>query len=406
MALNRLDDLLAQQPSTGLRALVRVDYNVPMKQGRVTDDARILRTLPTIKRLQKHGCKVILISHFGRPKGVYEPGLSLAPVADALQDILGEKVHFGVDCVGAAAEAAVEKCAPGEVLLLENLRFHDGERQNDPAFVDGLAALADMYVNDAFSCSHRAHASITGVASRLPSAAGLLLEEEIRHLEQALSAPERPVMAVVGGAKVSTKIAVLKNLVEQVDYLVVGGGMANTFLAASGCSVGASLCEQDFLETAREIAVAAEQSGCQLLLPEDVVVAEKFEAHAANHVVAAGNVPEDKMILDIGPCTMLGWSEALQQCKTLVWNGPLGVFELSPFDAATLHFARMVARQSGEGKLVSVAGGGDVVAAINHAGVADQISYISTAGGAFMEWLEGQDLPGVAVLSKADAKAA
>jgi phosphoglycerate kinase len=390
-----LDDLDVK----GKRVLVRADLNVPMQDGIVTDALRLERQAPTIAEIAEKGGRVAVLSHFDRPKGKRVPSMSLKPVADALARILKKPVGFADDCIGEIAEAAMAKLKDGDIIVLENTRFHDGEEKNDPAFVAALAKLGDLFVNDAFSAAHRAHASTEGVAHKLPSAAGRAMESELRHLAAALENPKRPVMAVVGGAKVSTKIAMLENLVKRVDVLVIGGGMANTFLAAQGVEVGKSLCERDHLDTARKILKAAAAAGSTLLLPSDVVVAKEFKANAANRTVPVDKVAGDEMILDAGPATVEAFSKQLQNMKTLVWNGPFGAFEMEPFDRATVAAAQDVAKRTKAGTLLSVAGGGDTVAALNHAHAADDFSYVSTAGGAFLEWLEGQELPGVKALS-------
>jgi phosphoglycerate kinase len=383
------------------RVLIRVDLNVPMENGRVTDLTRIERVAPTIKELVQRGAKVVILSHFGRPGGKGVPALSLKALVEPLSQVLGKKVAFATDCIGPEAGQAVDRLAPGEVVLLENLRFHKEEEANDPGFVDQLSKLGDVYVNDAFSCAHRAHASTEGLAHRLPAVAGRLMQAELEALNKALGKPERPVAAIVGGAKVSTKLELLGNLVAKVDRLVVGGGMANTFLFAKGMAVGKSLCEPDLADTAREILRKAEAAGCLLVLPVDVVAASEFKADAAHVTVGVDAVPSDTMIVDVGPRTVELLDRELSLCKTVVWNGPLGAFELAPFDAGTTALARRVAALTSEGKLLSVAGGGDTVAALAHAGVVDQFSYVSTAGGAFLEWLEGKELPGVAALERA-----
>jgi phosphoglycerate kinase len=383
----------------GKRALVRVDFNVPTSHdGRIADDTRIRVSLPTIEALRAAGAKVILASHFGRPKGGPEPELSLAFLAKPLAALLGVPVAFAPNCVGPAAEAAVAAMKPGDVLLLENTRFHAGEEKNDPELAKGLAAFADIFVNDAFSAAHRAHASTEGVARLVPSYAGKAMERELDHLEAALGEPQRPLVAVVGGAKVSTKIAVLKNLVAKADTLVIGGAMANTFLAACGLNVGKSLVESDQLDTARDIVEAAQEDGCTLILPEDVVVARELKTGATHAQREAVAVKPDEMILDIGSATVDTAADAIASAKTLIWNGPLGAFEFTPFDTATVELAKFAAERTREHGLVSVAGGGDTVAALNHAGVADDFSFVSTAGGAFLEWMEGRALPGVEAL--------
>ncbi len=384
----------------GKRVLVRVDFNVPMADGRVTDATRLDRTLPTIREIVAKGGKAVLLSHYDRPKGKRVASMSLEPVAEALEAMLGLKVAFAPDCVGEEAEAAVNGLVGPGVILLENTRFHAGEEANDPAFAKALAANGDFYVNDAFSSAHRAHASTEGLAHVLTAVAGRAMERELDYLAAALSNPERPLMAVVGGAKVSTKIDLLLNLVGKADILVVGGGMANTFLFAQGISVGKSLCEPGLGETAREIMAQAAARGCEILLPGDVVVASKFEANAPHETVAADSVGPDQMILDVGPETVDRIADAMDRAKTLVWNGPLGAFEIAPFDTSTVEAARYAAKRAKGGGLVAVAGGGDTVAALNHAGAADDFTYVSTAGGAFLEWLEGKTLPGVAALAR------
>jgi phosphoglycerate kinase len=394
-AFKTIDDMDLQ----GRRVLVRADLNVPMRDGNVSDTTRIDRTVPTLEDLIKKGAKVIVISHFGRPKGQRVPEMSLKPVAAALEKAAGRHVVFGSDCVGEAAEKAIAKAGPDDIVVLENLRYYAEEEKNDAAFSDKLAQLADVYVNDAFSCAHRAHASTEGIARRLPTAAGRLMQAELDALGRALEKPTHPVAAVVGGAKISTKMAVLGHLARKVDQLIIGGGMANTFLFAQGCDVGKSLCEKDMAEDARKIMEEAGAAGCEVVLPIDAVVAAEFAAGAANETVPVGSVPADKMILDVGPATVDDLKARLASCKTLVWNGPLGAFDISPFDLGTNAVAREAARLTAEGALVSVAGGGDTVAALANAGVVDAFSYVSTAGGAFLEWLEGQTLPGVAALS-------
>ena len=394
-AFRTLDDIEV----AGLRVLVRVDLNVPMQGGAVGDATRIDRVAPTLTELAAAGARVIVASHFGRPKGRRVEAMSLAPLAAPLSRALGGRpVRFVADCIGEQAEAAVTALAPGEVLLLENLRFHAGEEANDPGFADALARLADAYVNDAFSAAHRAHASTTALAARLPSAAGRLMQAELEALGRALQAPERPVTALVGGAKVSTKLAVLANLTRQVDRLVIGGAMANTFLHARGVAVGASLHEPDLADEARRIMAAAEASGCAIVLPADVVVTREFREGAEGTVMRVADVPADGIILDLGPETVARIEAALAASRTLVWNGPLGAFEIAPFDRATATCSRAAARLTQAGTLLSVAGGGDTVAALQAAGVRDAFSYVSAAGGAFLEWLEGRTLPGVAAL--------
>jgi len=376
--------------------LVRVDINVPVEDGVVTDTTRIDRIADTVYDIQDAGGKVILMAHFGRPKGKVVPEMSLEIIAPAVADALGVPITWA----NSDYREAVKAMENDEVLLLENLRFNPGEEANDPAFAKRLASIADVYVNDAFSAAHRAHASTEAITKLLPSCAGRLMAEELGALEKALGTPERPVVAVVGGAKVSTKLDLLGNLVGKVDHLVIGGGMANTFLAAQGINVGKSLCEHDLADTAREILAKAEAAGCEIILPRDIVVAREFAAGAANETVAPDACPADAMILDAGPKTVAYISETLQNAKTLVWNGPLGAFEIEPFDAATNAAAREAAKLSKAGKLISVAGGGDTVAALNQADAAKDFTYISTAGGAFLEWMEGKTLPGVAALDQ------
>jgi phosphoglycerate kinase len=383
----------------GKRVLVRADLNVPMKDGAVTDTTRIDRTVPTLTELTGQGARVIVVSHLGRPKGKVVPEMSLGPVAAALGAALGGRaVPFATECVGPEAEKIVSAMADGDIVMLENLRFHPEEEANDPAFATRLAALADLYVSDAFSCAHRAHASTEAIARLVPAAAGRLMQAELEALEGALEAPEHPVAAVIGGAKISTKMDVLGNLAGKVDMMIIGGAMANTFLHAQGVDVGASLCERDMAQSARDILAAASAANCEIVLPEDVVVAREFKEGADTETVAVGAVPADAMILDVGPASAASLNARLEDCRTLLWNGPLGAFEISPFDAGTNAVARAAARLTGEGRLLSVAGGGDTVAALARAGVGDRFSYVSTAGGAFLEWLEGKVLPGVAVL--------
>ena len=384
----------------GKRVLVRVDLNVPMQDGKVTDDTRIERVLPTIRELSGKGAKVILLAHFGRPKGKPDPEQSLAPIAEATAKLLKRDMAFAADCVGGKAEKAVSAMKDGDVLLLENTRFHKGEEGNDPEFAKQLAALGDVYVNDAFSAAHRAHASTEGLAHLLPAYAGRTMEAELDALEKGLGNPQRPVVAIVGGAKVSTKIDLLMNLVTKVQALVIGGGMANTFLAARGTDVGKSLCEHDLAATAKQIMIEAATAGCAIVLPSDGVAAKEFKEGAASEIVPIDKIPSDAMILDVGPKTIEAVNQWIDRAATLVWNGPLGAFEIAPFDKATVSAARHAAKRTKAGQLVSVAGGGDTVAALNHAGVADDFTYVSTAGGAFLEWMEGKDLPGVEALKK------
>ncbi len=389
-----LDDLDVAEK----RVFVRVDFNVPMKDGAVADATRIERALPTIEELSKKGAKVILLSHYGRPKGAPHPEMSLKPVVKVLGNLLGGPVDFAEDCIGEKASAAIKQMIEGDVLVLENTRFHAGEEQNDPVFVAALAENADLYVNDAFSAAHRAHASTEGLARVLPSAAGRAMEHELDYLTAALANPERPMMAVIGGAKISTKIELLLNLVAKADILVVGGGMANTFLFAKGAAIGKSLCEPDLASTALEIMDQAVKTGCEIILPIDVVVAKEFQAGTASEVVGFADVGADDMILDLGPESVDHIAAKIESARTVVWNGPLGAFEVQPFDTATVEAARFAARRVTEAGLVVVAGGGDTVAALNHAGVMKDFTYVSTAGGAFLEWLEGKELPGVKAL--------
>jgi phosphoglycerate kinase len=378
--------------------LVRVDINVPVEAGRVTDATRIEKIVPTIKEVLAKGGKPVLLAHFGRPKGAVVPEMSLAVTLPALEAALGQKVAFAEDCIGSPAKKAVAAMGPGDVLLLENTRFHAGEEKNDPAMAASLAALGNVYVNDAFSAAHRAHASTEGIAHLMPSCAGLLMAAELKALNAALGDPQHPVAAVVGGAKVSTKLDLLGNLVAKVDHLVIGGGMANTFLVAQGIDVGKSLAERDMAETALGILDKAKSAGCKIHLPVDVVVAREFREGAPSETLPANACPADAMILDAGPQTVAAVSAVFEASRTLIWNGPLGAFEIAPFDAATNAAARKAAELTKAGRLISVAGGGDTVSALNKAGVADDFSYISTAGGAFLEWMEGKVLPGVAAL--------
>ena len=394
--LKSINDL----PVEGKRVLVRADLNVPVKDGKVTDATRLERLLPGLKALSGRGAKVIVISHFGRPKEGPEAKYSLKPIAEALQALIGKPVSFAEDCVGPAAEGAISNLGNGAIAVLENLRFHKGEEKNDPKFASELASLGDIFIGDAFSCAHRAHASTEAVTHLLPSYAGPLMLEEIEALRAALENPQRPTAAVVGGAKVSTKIPVLTNLLAKVDKLIIGGGMANTFLQAQGLDVGKSLAEPEFHDTAREIMQAARSKGCEILLPIDAVVAREFKEGAESEVVEVGKVPSGTMILDVGPQSVAHLVETLQSCKTLLWNGPLGAFEIAPFGEGTFALARAAASLTKSGKLVSVAGGGDTVAALNAAGVTQDFTYVSTAGGAFLEWLEGRTLPGVAALAR------
>jgi phosphoglycerate kinase len=383
------------------RVLVRADLNVPVKDGKVTDATRLERVVPGLLDLAKRGAKVIVISHFGRPKSAPEAEFSLKPVADRLGQLLGRPVAFADDCVGEAARKTVAALQPGGIAVLENLRFHKGEEKNDPEFAAALAKLGDIFVSDAFSTAHRAHASTDAITRLLPSYAGPLMMEEISALRSVLDKPKRPVAAVVGGAKVSTKIPFLTNLAAKVDKLIIGGGMANTFLLAQGVSIGRSLAEPGFVGTAREIMHAAKARSCEIVLPADVVVAAEFEAGARSRVCPVLETPPDQMILDVGPKAIAHYTDVLSRCSTLLWNGPLGAFEIDPFGDGTFRLARAAAAATQAGKLTSVAGGGDTVAALNAAGVTQQFSYVSTAGGAFLEWLEGRELPGITALLRA-----
>ncbi|MDP3867453.1 phosphoglycerate kinase [Phenylobacterium sp.] len=396
MAFATLDDADLK----GRRALVRVDFNVPMHDGEVSDDTRLRAAVPTIEKLRAGGAKVILLAHFDRPKGKVVPAMSLEPIAPALAKVLGAPVAFGPDCVGPAAASAIAATKDGGVLLLENVRFHPGEEKNDPAFAQALAANGDLYVNDAFSAAHRAHASTEGLARLLPAYAGEQMRLELTALDKALGHPERPVMGIVGGSKVSSKLDLLRNLVTRLDKLAIGGGMANTFLYAQGHDVGLSYCEKDLAETARDIIRLAGQNNCKLFLPIDIVVAETLAPGAAARVRGLGEVDEHERILDAGPETVERLCRAMDNSKTLIWNGPLGVFEMPPFDKGTVAAARHAGVLAKSGKLVAVAGGGDTVAALNAAGCADDFTFVSTAGGAFLEWMEGKELPGVAALAQ------
>jgi len=382
----------------GKRVLLRVDLNVPTENGKVTDTTRIERVTSTITEIADKGGKVILLAHFGRPKGQRTEADSLRPVAEAVAAVIGRKVGFAADCLGDVAADAIAKMKDGDILLLENTRFYKGEEKNDPAIVEGLAKLGDLYVNDAFSAAHRAHASTEGVAHKLPAFAGRAMQAELEALTIALGNPERPVAAIVGGAKVSTKLELLGNLIKKVDVLIIGGGMANTFLFAAGKAVGKSLCEKDMADTARTIIADADKAGCRIILPVDAVVAKEFKAHAPVRVVDVDQVADDEMILDIGPRSVVMIEEALGKVKTLVWNGPFGAFETPPFEAATFGIAKTVGFLTRDGKMKAIAGGGDTVAALNTAGVAGQFTYVSAAGGAFLEWMEGKALPGVEAL--------
>ena len=387
----------------GKRVLLRADLNVPMAVNEdgervVTDDTRILSVAPTIKMLAEQGARVLVLSHFGRPQGMRDVELSLEPLGQPLANATKIPVSYIDDCIGDEVVEVIDALEDGAVLLLENVRFHKGETKNHPDFASELAKNADFFVNDAFSCCHRAHASTVGITQLLPSAAGLALEKELIALEGALGTPVHPVAALVGGAKVSTKLDVLTHLVEKVDHLIIGGGMANTFLAAQGIDVGSSLCEHDLADTALKILENAASNNCKIHLPTDVVVAKEFAANAENRTTSIDDVASDEMILDVGPTSAAVVAAELEACKTLIWNGPMGAFEIEPFDAATITVAKKAGELTANGSLISVAGGGDTVAALNHAGAADQFTHISTAGGAFLEWMEGKKLPGVEVL--------
>ncbi|HYC96488.1 phosphoglycerate kinase [Brevundimonas sp.] len=397
MTFRTLDDA----PSlAGKTALVRVDFNVPMEGGKVTEDTRLRVAIPTIEKLRDAGARVALLAHFDRPKGQRVPSMSLRPVVDDLEMLLGAPVRFAEDCVGDEAKAVLADLDAGGVVLLENVRFHPGEEKNDPAFAKQLAELGDLYVNDAFSAAHRAHASTEGLARLLPAYAGESMRRELDALDAALGNPQKPVLGIVGGAKVSTKLDLLKNLVGKLDRLAIGGGMANTFLFAQGVDIGGSLAEKDMADTAREILAEAKARGCEILLPLDLVIATEVKPGAAARTVAAGEaLSADDKILDAGPASVARLTEAVDASKTLIWNGPLGVFEVPPFDAATVAVARHVAARTKAGALTAVGGGGDTVAALHHAGVADDMTFVSTAGGAFLEWMEGKPLPGVEALS-------
>jgi len=384
---------------SGKRVLVREDLNVPMADGAVTDDTRFRATLPTVTELADRGAIVLILAHYGRPKGKRDPEMSLALVTKPYSQVLGRPVRFIEDCVGKGAAEAIATLEPGDIAVLENTRFHEGEEKNDPELAAAMAKLGDLYVNDAFSAAHRAHASTEGLAHILPAFAGRAMEAELTALDKALGNPEHPVAAVVGGAKVSTKLDVLKHLVAKVDHLIIGGGMANTFLAARGVDVGKSLCEHDLTGTAEEIFEAAERANCTIHLPYDVVVAKEFRANPPIRTVNVHEVAADEMILDVGPAAVEALADVLKNCRTLVWNGPLGAFETPPFDTATVALARTAAALTRDGSLVSVAGGGDTVAALNQAGAGDDFTFVSTAGGAFLEWMEGKELPGVAALT-------
>ncbi|OWJ76310.1 phosphoglycerate kinase [Haematobacter genomosp. 1] len=394
MAWKTLDDFDLKDK----RVLIRVDVNVPVADGKVTDATRIEKIAPTIRSVLDKGGRPILLAHFDRPKGKVVPSMSLKVIMPAMEKAFGTKVVFAEDCTGSRAEEVIEKARPGEVVLLENTRFHEGEEKNDPVFARELARLGDIYINDAFSVSHRAHASVEAITKLLPSGAGRQMEAELNALAAALGDPKRPLVAIVGGAKVSTKLDLLGNLVTKVDHLVIGGGMANTFLVAQGKQIGKSLAEPDMADTARDILARAKAANCTIHLPVDIVVAREFKANAPHEILPADDCPADAMILDAGPQTVKALEKVFDACRTLIWNGPLGAFELEPFDRATTGAARYAAKLTREGSLVSVAGGGDTVAALNKAGVAGDFTYISTAGGAFLEWMEGKELPGVKAL--------
>ena len=396
MAFRTLDDL---GDIKGKRALVRVDLNVPMADGRVTDETRMRALLPTVLELADKGAKVLLLAHFGRPKGAKHSEMSVSMVLDALQEVLGREIMFVPEITGDVVTQSIGILADGDIALLENTRFWPGEEKNDPELARAVAANGDLYVNDAFSAAHRAHMSTEGLAHVLPAYAGRAMEAELKALQAALGSPEHPVAAVVGGAKVSTKLDVLNNLVTQVDHLIIGGGMANTFLAARGVNVGKSLCEHDLAGQANAIMDAADSAGCTIHLPYDVVTALEFRANPPIRTVNVHEVAADEMILDVGPAAVEALADVLKNCRTLVWNGPLGAFEIEPFDAATVSLARTAAALTREGSLVSVAGGGDTVAALAHAGVTEDFTFVSTAGGAFLEWMEGKPLPGVDALN-------
>lgn len=388
---------------TNKTVLLRIDLNVPMQGGKVIDNTRILRVVPTIQYLLKKKARIVLLSHFDRPGGKFVPSLSLAPLVDAVSAALGGKpVKFGVDCIGPAAEDAVAKLKTGEILLLENLRFHPEEEKGDARFARELASLGDVFINDAFSCSHRAHASITGIAKFLPVAAGRLMAEELDVLTGIMHDAKKPIGAIIGGSKVSTKLDLLNHLTKTMDMLIIGGAMANTFLLAQGYDVGKSICEPSMKGTARRILKQAEKNGCRIVLPSDLVVVPQFAAQAPCRVVDIDHVPSTHTAVDVGPYSLQLYREALQTCKTVVWNGPVGAYETSPFDASTVNLARIVGKLTGERKLRSIAGGGDTIAALTHAGMAGSFSYLSTAGGAFLEWLEGKTLPGIAMLLSAN----
>lgn len=395
-----LDDLSPK----GMTVLLRADLNVPMQDGQVTDATRLSRLVPGLKELSDKGARVVILSHFGRPRGKDE-SLSLAPVAAALATLFGKSIRFVEDCVGLAPENAVSEMKDGDVIMLENVRFYPEEEKDDADFARELAHIGDIYVNDAFSCAHRAHASTHKIATLLPAYAGRLMEAELTALEKALEKPEKPVVAIVGGAKISTKLDLLNNLVTKIDYLVLGGGMANTFLAAQGCPMGKSLCERDMKDQARTIMQTAQGAGCKIILPTDAVVATEFRANPPTQVRSSDAVQDDEMMLDIGPASVATIEGVLANCRTVLWNGPVGAFETAPFDAGTVQLANKVAELTAAGRLISVAGGGDTVAALAQAGAENKMTYVSTAGGAFLEWLEGKTLPGVKALIERAAQA-
>jgi len=396
MTFSRLEDI----ELAGKTVLLRTDLNVPMQGGLVTDNTRIMRALPTIKYLIAQNCKIVVLSHFDRPKGKFVPSMSLAPLVDALSEAMdGREVKFGVDCVGSAAREVVSGLKNGEVLLLENLRFHQQEMAGDIEFAKEIASLGEVFINDAFSCSHRAHASITGIPQFLPTAAGRLMQEELEVLSEIFGNPKKPIAAIIGGSKISTKLDLLANLSKTMDKIIIGGAMANTFLSALGHNVGKSICEKDMAQTALNVLENAKKNGCEIILPIDLVVARKFAAHAENRVVSVDKIPEEFTAVDIGCASVALFADVLSACKTVVWNGPVGAFETSPFDVSTVSLARHVSLLTGSGNIRSIAGGGDTVSAIMHSGLSESFSYLSTAGGAFLEWLEGKELAGVSALT-------
>ncbi len=398
MAYRKIEEFVANNDIKGKKVLVRVDFNVPMQNGEISDETRLLAALPTILLLINSGAKTILLSHFGRPKGKVEPTMSLAPIAPALAKLIDKNVGFAGDSQGVIAANEIAKMNDGDVLLLENTRFYAAEEKNEIEYSKAIASLGDIYVNDAFSAAHRAHASTEGVTKFLPSFAGLSMARELDHLNKALGAPIRPVLAIVGGAKVSSKIDLLENLVTKVDFLAIGGGMANTFLAAQGIAVGKSLCEKDLLQKANEIESAAKAAGCKIILPIDVVLSKEFAANPPTRICEPNETQGDEMILDAGPKSVAELANIMEQAKTIIWNGPLGAFETPPFDIATVEAAKTAGALAKSGRLIAVAGGGDTVSALNHAGVSEEFSFVSTAGGAFLEWMEGKELPGVKAL--------